>query len=348
MDLATISHHYLDRYKARYGRVTSKDQWSALNAILGCRTEQYGKVYLSCSHCPSQSSRYQSCGHRSCNQCQQFNTTQWLERQMTKLVPVDYFMVTFTLPAELRGLAKYNQKRVYALMFDCAVSTINTFAKNDPAMKAELASTVVLHTHSRTLDYHPHVHMIVPGGWVNQKRNQWHALKGRYLFNGKKLSAVFKGKLLNALKQAGLTLPKTPKYWVAHCKQVGKGLPALRYLSRYLYRGVIDNRRIISDNGSMVTFEYTDGKSGQTRTRQLPGEDFIKLILQHTLPKGFRRVRDYGWLHGNAKKLLKTIQWVLQVALSNRCQSVRPQFKCALCHEAMTIIGFSRPRTLSG
>jgi hypothetical protein len=188
----------------------------------------------------------------------------------------------------------------------------------------------------------------VPGGWVNQKRNQWHKLKGGYLFNGKKLAAVFKGKLLNALKLAGLTLPKTPNHWVAHCKAVGKGLPALQYLSRYLYRGVIDNRRIVKDDGTHITFKYIDGKSGKTRTRRLPGEDFIKLILQHTLPKGFRRVRDYGWLHGNAKKLLKTIQWVLQVVLSNQQKSVRPRFKCTRCHEAMTVVGFSRPRTLSG
>ncbi len=348
MDLATIFHHYLDRFKKQHRSSTNKDQWSALNAILGCRTEQYGKVYLSCSHCPSQYSRYQSCGHRSCNQCQNFNTTQWLQRQMTKLLPVEYFMVTFTLPAELRKLAKFNQKQVYALMFECAVSTLNTFAKNDPAIKAELASTVVLHTHSRTLEYHPHLHMIVPGGWVNQRRNQWHNLKGNYLFNSKNLAAVFRGKLLSALKLAGLALPKIPKHWVAHCKAVGKGLPALQYLSRYLYRGVIDNRRIVKDDGTDITFEYTDGKCGVIKTRRLPGEDFIKLILQHTLPRGFRRVRDYGWLHGNAKKLLKTVQWVLQVVLSNQQKSVRPQFKCRQCEAIMTIIGFSRPQTLSG
>jgi hypothetical protein len=348
MDIASISHRYLDRFTAQHGHTLNRDQWSAFNAILGCRTEQYGKVHLSCSRCPSQSSRYQSCGHRSCNQCQHYNTTQWLERQMTKLLPVEYFMVTFTLPAELRGLARYNQKLIYGLMFDCAISTLNTFAKNEPGIKAELASTVVLHTHSRTLEYHPHVHMIVPGGWVNKNRHQWHKLKGNYLFNGKKLAAVFRGKLLDAIKQAGLTLPKTPKHWVAHCKQVGKGLPALQYLSRYLYRGVIDNQRIISDDGTHITFEYTDGESGQTRTRSLAGEDFIKLILQHTLPKGFRRVRDYGWLHGNAKRLLKTIQWVLQVAISNKCQSVRPSFKCAQCQAVMAIVGFSRPRPRPG
>jgi len=348
VDLATIFHRYHDHFKAQHGRSLNQDQWSAFNAILGCRTEQYGQVHLSCSRCPSQMTRYQSCGHRSCNQCQNFNTTQWLDRQMEKLLPVEYFMVTFTLPAELRGFTKHNQKLIYGLMFECAMSTLNTFAKNDPNINAKLASTIVLHTHSRTLEYHPHVHMIVPGGWVNHKRNQWHKLKGNYLFNGKKLAAVFKGKLLSAIEQTQLTIPKTPKHWIAHCKKVGKGLPALQYLSRYLYRGVIDNRRIIRDDGTHVTFEYTQGASNKTKTRILRGEDFIKLILQHTLPKGLRRVRDYGWLHGNAKKLLKTIQWILQINLSKRHNSVRPQFKCAQCQSVMAIIGFSRPRPLPG
>ena len=116
--------------------------------------------------CCWQSTCYQSCGHRSCNRCQNHSTTQWLERQAKKLLPVAYFRVTFTLPCELRALAKANQRTVYALLFDCAVSTVKDFGKNDPTFAAELAMTAVLHTHTRQLDYHPHVHLIVPGGGV--------------------------------------------------------------------------------------------------------------------------------------------------------------------------------------
>lgn len=121
MELSSIAHDYLPAYKARYGHSTSAEQWSALNAILGCRTEQYGQIYLSCSDCSGASMRYQSCGHRSCNQCQNHSTNQWLDRQISKLLPVEYFMVTFTLPYELRALAKSNQKQVYSLLFECAV-----------------------------------------------------------------------------------------------------------------------------------------------------------------------------------------------------------------------------------
>ncbi len=348
MDLATIAHDYLDRFKAQHRHSTSADQWSALNAILGCRTAQYGRVHLSCSACPWTSSCYQSCGHRSCNRCQNHNATQWLDRQITKLLPVEYFMVTFTLPYELRALAKGHQKLVYALLFDCAVSTLKTFGLNDKDLAAELAMTAVLHTHTRRLDYHPHVHLIVPGGGINKRRHEWRKPKRKYLFNGHKLAMVFRGKLLCAIEHAGLKAPQTPKKWLAQCQHVGKGLPALKYLSRYLYRGVISNERIIQDDGDFVTFEYTESKTGETKTRRLRGEDFIKLILQHTLPKGFRRARDFGWLHGNAKAILKIVQWVLQVAIPKPGKTTRPQFICEHCHAVMAIVGFSRPKPKPG
>jgi hypothetical protein len=348
MDTATIAHDYLARFKAGYGRSTTNDQWSALNAIMGCRTAQYGQVHLSCNACAAQGACYQSCGHRSCNRCQNHSTTQWLERQTKKLLPVEYFMVTFTLPYELRALTKANQRLVYALLFDCAVSTVKEFGVNDKAFAAELAMTAVLHTHSRQLDYHPHVHLIVPGGGVTKDRKQWKAVKGKYLFNGRQLAAVFKGKLLSAIQEAGLRLPPTPKKWVAQCQHVGRGLPALKYLSRYLYRGVISNKNIIHDDGATVTFQYKDSKSGRMKTRRLAGEDFIALLLQHTLPKGFRRARDYGFLHGNAKRVLNVVQWVLQIVIPPAKKSTRPHFHCKKCHALMSIVGFSKAKLQSG
>jgi hypothetical protein len=338
MEFASIAQHYLTRFKSRHGAATTTEQWSALNAILGCRTDQYEQMLLSCQNCPWQSSCYRSCGHRACNQCQNHNSTQWLERQTAKLLPVEYFMVTFTLPAELRGLAKSNQKLMYSLLFDCAKSTVNKFGHNDKGLAAELAATAVLHTHSRTLDYHPHVHLIVPGGGINNKRNEWRKLKGKYLFNGNQLAAVFRGRMLAAMAQAGLSYHNTPEKWVAQCKRVGRGLPALQYLSRYLYRGVISNHNIIDDDGELVTFKYKDSATKQTKTRKMKGEDFVALVLQHTLPKGFRRARDYGFLHGNAKRLLKTVQWVLQVSVPKLHKIQRPKFICRLCQSPMSVV----------
>jgi len=348
MDTATIATHYLSRFKSRYGASTSQNQWSALNAILGCRTEQYGQIYLSCSNCSSLASRYQSCGHRACNQCQNHCATQWLARQTNKLLPVEYFMVTFTLPFELRELAQNNQKTIYSLLFNCATSTIKDFGLNDKNLAADLAMTAILHTHTRKLDYHPHVHMIVPGGGVNRKRNEWRKLKNKYLFNGYKLAVVFRARLLAAIKQTGLSLPVTPKKWVVQCQHVGQGLPALQYLSRYLYRGVISNKNILSDDGTFVTFQYKESSSGKLKRRCLRGEDFIALLLQHTLPKGFRRARDYGFLHGNAKRILQLVQLVLRVFVPIQQKAERPKFICKQCCSPLKIIGFKRPNDSPG
>jgi len=348
MDLASIACRYLDRFKASHSASTMPDQWSALNAIMGCRTEQYGELQLACKACPWRSTHHRSCGHRSCNRCQNHCTTQWLERQACKLLPVEYFMVTFTLPFELRSLAKANQKAVYSLLFQCAVATLKTFGLNDKGLAAELAMTAILHTHTRRLDYHPHVHIIVPGGGVNTRRNEWRKLKDKYLFNGFQLATVFRGMLLSALQQAGLTVPKTPKKWVVHCERVGHGLPALQYLSRYLYRGVISNSQILNDDGNYVTFAYQDSETQTRKTRRMRGEDFLALVLQHTLPKGFRRSRDYGFLHGNAKRLLQRVQWLLQVPLPLVKATQRPSFLCQRCQSPMVVVGFNRQKLMSG
>ncbi len=344
MLFAHIATRYLTRYKATQGRFASADQWSALNAILGCRTEQYGQMQLSCQSCHWQTDRYLSCGHRCCNQCQNHATTEWSQRQAAKLLPVAYFTATFTLPLELRALAKAHQKVVYALMFQCAVSTLKDFGLNDKSLAAELAMMAVLHTHSRRLDYHPHVHVIVPGGGVNKRRNEWRKLKGDYLFNGFQLATVFRARLLKAIRKAELTPPTTPKKWVVQCQKVGRGLPALKYLSRYLYRGVISNQNIIADDGIYVTFQYKDSDTGKIKTHRLRGEDFIALVLQHTLPKGFRRARDYGFLHGNAKRLLKRVQWLLQVVIPIIDPAQRPRFICQQCQSLMSVVGITRLR----
>jgi Putative transposase/Transposase zinc-binding domain len=346
--LASICEHYLDRYKQRFAASTTTNQWSALNAIVGCRTEQYGEMVLSCNDCSWQSRCHRSCGHRACNQCQHHSTRQWLERQEKKLLPVDYFMVTFTVPRELRALAKVHPKTIYSLLFTCAVATLKTFGLNEPGFTSQLAMTGVLHTHTRRLDYHPHVHMIVPAGGINRRCSEWRQIKGKYLFNGFKLAAAFRGCMLRAIAQTGLQPPPTPKKWVVQCQRVGQGLPALKYLSRYLYRGVISNKNIIADDGDYVTFRYKENGSGKIKTRRLRGEAFMALVLQHTLPKRFRRARDFGFLHGNAKRRLKIVQWVLKVIVEVTKKIDRPKFICKRCGVAMSIVGFIPPRQKSG
>ena len=349
MQLASILDQHLDALLNKYDDQLLPSHLNAIAAIRRCRTPAAGELFVRCSECDHAVWRPHSCGHRSCPQCQNHAASLWLDRQQAKLLPVEYFMATFTLPYELRGLAWNHQTQVYALLFHCAASTLKDFGLNPNNLGAEIGMTAVLHTHNRQLDYHPHLHVVVPGGGVDRARKQWKKKKGKYLFNAFALAKVFRARFLAALNKAALTIPeRLPNKWVVDCTHVGKGQSALKYLSRYLYRGVISENNIVANENGTVTFKYTESRTGETRYRTLKGEDFLWLVLQHVLPKGFRRVRDHGFLHGNAKKLLALVQLVLQVVIQAVTPRLRPVFRCPHCQAPMQIVAFRRPAWQSG
>lgn len=349
MELASLLHQYLPALKGKYAHRLLPGHLRAIGAMVRCRTPDGGQIRLHCSACAEQCWRARSCGHRSCPRCQNHAASQWLDRQRAKLLPVEYFMVTFTLPRELRALAWRHQTMAYNMLFAVAHSTLNDFGLNPNHLGAEIAMSAVLHTHSRRLAYHPHLHVIVPGGGVDRAKRQWRKKKGKYLFNEVALAKVFRARFLAAINDARLSIPDhLPAQWVVDCAPVGKGEPALEYLSRYLYRGVISENNIVANRDGKVTFRYVEGKTGKTQYRTLAGEDFLWLVLQHVLPKGFRRVRDYGFLHGNAKKLLSLVQLVLRLVMKTRAPRPRPVFKCPKCQSPMQILGFVRPGWQSG
>ncbi|MCC5887478.1 MAG: transposase [Gammaproteobacteria bacterium] len=347
--LASIIRRYRSNLEASHGHRLLPSHRRAIDAMLRCRTPDAGQIRLQCPGCRSEGIRHQSCCHRSCPHCQNFAASQWLDRQQAKLLPVEYFMVTFTLPSELRRLAWRHQKIVYGLLCATASSTLRDFGLDARGLGGAIGLTLVLHTHARNLDFHPHCHVAVPGGSLDRARQQWRHKRGRYLFNAKALARVFRARLLDGLNRAGLPIPEgIPHAWVVDCRCVGKGAPALKYLSRYLYRGVISERSIVDDRDGRVTFTFADSATGRTRKRTLPGGDFLWLLLPHVLPKGFRRVRDYGFLHGNAKRTLSRVQLALKVLIEARAPRPRPQFKCHRCAASMTIAGFFAPAWRSG
>ena len=349
MQLAAILQQYHDTLQAEYGPRLLPGHLRAIDAIRRCRTPEAGELFVQCIDCGHATWRPRSCGHRSCPQCQNHEASIWLDRQQAKLLPVEYFMVTFTLPYEFRFPAWNNQTLVYNLMFACASGTLKDFGVNPQNLGADIGMTAILHTHNRRLDYHPHIHVVVPGGGVDKARKQWKKKKGNYLFNEFALAHVFRARVLEALNKTRLSAPNSlPRKWVVDCTHVGKGLPALKYLSRYLYRGVIRENNIVSSKDGNVTFKYVESRTGKTRYRTIKGEDFLWLVLQHVLPKGFRRVRDYGFLHGNAKKLLSLVQMVLKVMIEACAPRPRPVFKCPKCRAPMKIMAFSRPAWSSG
>jgi len=349
MDLLSIVDRYRTAFEQRYASSITQAQRHAMDAMQACRSGRYGHVQFDCQPCQLQCTCNHSCGHRFCHRCQHHDTCAWLERQTRKLLPVNYFMVTFTLPKQLRALAFHHQSTTYACLFECAANTLKDFMANDKQLNAQAGLTAVLHTHSRQLNFHPHVHLVVPAGGLNVKRQCWVTKPGKYLFNERALSRVFRARMCQALRRAGFTLPPDiPDKWIADCQFIGKGLPALKYLSRYLYRGVISERNIIVDDGTCVTFRYQCSSTGQWKTRRLSGEAFLRLLFQHVLPKGFRRVRDYGFLHGNARPKLQRIQLLLRVRMSSPENTARPPFLCRLCQQPMRVTAFVKPTFNTG
>jgi len=349
MELAPIVEQYFNAFIVKYAGSILPHHLQALNAIRRCRTPDCGQVYVQCPDCGQGHWQPMSCGHRNCPKCQNHEASQWIDRQQAKLLPVSYFMNTFTLPYQLRPLAWSHQKSVYSILFNCVSSTLKDFGLNPKNLGAEVGMTMVLHTHNRKLDFHPHIHVVIPGGGVDKQSRQWKTKKGKYLFNKKALAKVFRARFLEALTQAGLTLPHAiPQKWVVDCKYVGKGLSALKYLSRYLYRGVISEQNIVANQSGQVTFKYIESRTKKTRYRTLNGEDFLHLLIQHVLPKRFRRLRDYGFLHGNEKRLFSLVQLILRVVIDGIKPRSRPAFKCPYCQSPMVIVRFRKASFKSG
>ena len=311
-------------------------QWAALNALQTCRSHMSPRMQLACDDCPEQSFLPHSCGHRSCPHCQAHESQRWIERQSQKLIPGNYFMVTFTVPAQFRALVWQHQRVMYDLIVKCAWETVNTFSQNDKKLRGATGAVTVLHTHNRRLDFHPHVHLLMPACAFDQKQRRWRNKEGGYLFNHEALAKVFRARVLAGITQARLTLPGSyPTEWVVDCKSVGTGEKALVYLGRYLYRGVIREKDILSFSHGRVTFRYQNSETKQFETRTLSAVEFLRLILQHVLPKGFRRARNFGFLHPNSK-LVQLLQWLKRVAVSP--PKPRPVIRCSCCGGAMKII----------
>lgn len=359
--LSSVITRFAADYLRQYAATILPSQRQALSAMQQCRTARAPRLLAACSACAEQRLVPHSCGHRSCPHCQHHESQQWLERQRQRQVPGNYFLLTFTLPAQLRELAWRHQRAVYGMLFDCAWATVNTFSQNDKQLRDRPGAVAVLHTHSRRLEFHPHVHLAMPAAALDTEQRLWRTKRSGhgngYLFNQRALAKVFRAKVLAALAAAGIALPpRIPDKWVVDVKGVGDGNQVLVYLGRYLYRGVIREQDILSCDNGQVRFRFRDGKTGKLTVRTVSGATFLHLILQHVLPKGFRRARNFGFLHPNSKRLLALLQVLLKMQ-PNPLRAVltpRPSFICPCCGAPMIVVrrrlpppGMDRPRSIN-
>jgi len=233
---------------------------------------------------------------------------------------------------------------------------VRTFSQNDKQLQGTPGATAVLHTNTRRLDYHPHVHLVMPAAALDGERKRWRTkrrgkAKGGYLFNHTALAKVFRAKMLSGIEAAGLTLPpRHPEKWVVDCKSVGTGEKALVYLGRYLYRGVIAEKDIVAVDGGQVCFRYRNTKTGRMERRTVSGAQFLWRVLQHVLPKGFRRARNFGFLHPNCKRLIALLHVLLKFAPAQAMAwfKQRAPILCTCCGAVMVIVRTRIRSTFSG
>ncbi len=338
MRLSAIIQQFEGDYVEQYGNASLPSHHKALSALKGCRSEYSPMMKVACGECEKTAFLPHSCGHRSCPHCQHHASQQWIDKQLERRVRGNYVLATFTVPAEFRDLFYSHQRKLYSLMFGTIWETLQTFSENDKKLQGTPGAIAVLHTHSRKLDYHPHIHVVIPMAAVNKKQRLWREKAGHFLFDHKALARVFRAKMLTGINQLGLTLPaKYPQRWVVDCKAVGKGDKAIVYLGRYLYRGVIREKDILRVENGEVTFRYQDSVTKKQETRTVSGAMFLWLLMQHVLPRGFRRSRNYGFLHPNSK-LLKQIQLITQVFIKPTIPTQRAKIICPCCGGEMKIV----------
>jgi hypothetical protein len=319
IELADIFRLCGPAYRQKYAGHIPTHHLQAMQAIETCRTEALGGQVYVCPDCEQVQYSYHSCRNRHCPKCQNENAQAWLEQQQELLLPVPYFLLTFTLPAGLRELARHQPRLMYDLLFRMSAEATQQLAQDPRFVGGQVGMVGVLHSWGRNLSYHPHVHYLVPAGGLaadsktlRSSGQAWLAARHDFLLPVKALSKIFRAKMRQALSQAGSDWPIPSEVWqrewVVHCKPVGSGRLALKYLAPYIFRVAISNRRILKLEDGRVTFRYRATDTGQERLCTLVAEEFIRRFLQHVLPKGFVKVRYYGFFSSGSRPRLAAIR----------------------------------------
>ena len=315
-------------YRSAHAGHLSLHQIKVMSAIENCRTAALGGHVEACEDCGHWRIAYNSCRNRHCPKCQGAAARTWLATREADLLPVGYFHVVFTLPAEIAEIAFHNKAVIYDLLFRAASETMLTIAADPRHLGAKIGITAVLHTWGSALTHHPHVHMIVPGGGIAPDGGRWISSRPAFLLPVRVLGKLFRRRFLTrliALHDAGrlaffgsladLTVrraflrhlsPVRKKRWVVYAKPPFAGPEAvLAYLSRYTHRVAISNSRLIRFDEAGVTFRYKDYRRTSAERQQvmtLGADEFIRRFLLHVLPRGFHRIRHYGLLAGSARR----------------------------------------------
>jgi len=345
--LADVLRRHGPAYRARFGARLLPSHLRALDDITRCRTPAMGGHLAVCTQCDEQHLLFHSCRNRACPQCGHDTTERWLERQRQLLLPVPYFHVVFTLPAELRRLVRSHQRVLVGALFRAAFDAVAALARDEHFLGARIGALAVLHTWTRTLEWHPHVHMLVPAGGLAPDGRTWRTLprrKRRFLAPVRGLSKLFRGRFLALARRAlpHVTFPTIPwsKAWVVYAKPVAHGADqVLAYLGRYVHRTAMSDRALLAMDEHTVTFRYRDSRDHRHKVITLPAAEMLRRFLQHVPPKGMHRVRAFGLLHPNERATLRRLQLLLAPRTADGDEPepeapTRARTRCAHCGAA--------------
>lgn len=323
LSLAEVLLRHWPEYERQFGAQLLPSHRRAVQAILTCRTRALGGEVYRCADCRQEHFVYHSCNHRACPQCGQVDATEWIARQKLKLLPVPYYLITFTVPEGLRAWLRSHQKLGYALLLKESAATLQDVASREKYLGAQLGCLSVLHTWGRQLQFHPHIHCVVPAGGLRADGLRWCQPKSPDFFLPQiVLAARFRTRLKAALRSESeatqIPAQVWRQNWVVDVQPAGSGQAAITYLSAYVYRTALGSQRILKDQNGQITFKYKDSADRQWHNLTVSAQEFIRRFLQHVLPKGFQRVRYYGWLSAAA-----TVRWERILALLDWKPSVR-------------------------
>jgi hypothetical protein len=309
-------------------------QLKAVHNIVDCRTPALGGQTWQCEKCGDLHYSYHSCRNRHCPKCQNDRADDWLANQQSLLLPAPYFLITVTAPKQLRPLFYRHQRRMYHILFQAAANAPLILAKEKKHLGATIGMLGVLHTWKRDLGYHPHIHFLIPGGGLAPD-GCWKHAKPDFFLPLKPLSLLFRRLFRDALKQTDL-FDRAPKNvwradWVCHIKPVGDGRAALKYLAPYIMRVALSDKNILGLKNGVVTWRYRDAKTGTYKIRSLSAVDFIRRFLRHVLPKGFVKVRYFGFLATKKREHLNLIKELIGERLRTNVEKKAPKQRVMRC-----------------
>jgi len=306
-------------YRAQFGETMPASHARVIDAIIDCRSAASGSVLYQCEDCGEPHVAARCCGNRHCPVCQQGKAEAWLIRQLERQLPTPYFMLTFTVPASLREFLRRHPREGYGALFAASAGAIKTLASDDKHLGADTPGFFgVLHTWGRQLQYHPHIHYVVPGGGFDSVDGRWHAADRGFFLPVRALSPVFRAKFRDAMAAAGLLAQIDAEVWTVNwnvnCQPVGDAQASLKYLSRYVFKVGISEGRIVRADDAEVVFRYRKVGSQRQRTMALAPAEFIRRFLQHVLPTGFMKVRYFGFLSPSFSMPIEEVKGRIELA----------------------------------